>query len=86
MIKHEAIYKLYGNVSIADELPNGEFVVIDEDGNKVTIDNSAVDVKVIELQAEKQNKENAKVSGNQKLLDLGLTQAEATVMTGYTPE
>ena len=28
---------------------------------------------------------DAKSSGNQKLLDLGLTQAEATAMTGYTP-
>ena len=28
---------------------------------------------------------DAKVSGNQKLLDLGLTQAEATALTGYTP-
>jgi hypothetical protein len=28
---------------------------------------------------------DAKVSGNQKLLDLGLTQAEATAITGYTP-
>jgi len=28
---------------------------------------------------------NVKVSGNQKLLDLGLTQAEATALTGYTP-
>ena len=26
-----------------------------------------------------------KASGNQKLLDLGLTQAEATALTGYTP-
>tara|TARA_B100000287_G_scaffold290960_1_gene274316 strand:- start:440 stop:673 length:234 start_codon:yes stop_codon:yes gene_type:complete len=25
-------------------------------------------------------------SGNQKLLDLGLTQAEATALTGYKPE
>ena len=32
-----------------------------------------------------QAKEDAKVSGNQKLLDLGLTQAEATALTGYTP-
>ena len=24
-------------------------------------------------------------TGNQKLLDLGLTQAEATALTGYTP-
>ena len=26
-----------------------------------------------------------KNGGNQKLLDLGLTQAEATALTGYTP-
>ncbi len=25
-------------------------------------------------------------SGNQKFLDMGLTQAEATALTGYTPE
>ena len=28
----------------------------------------------------------AKASGNTKLLGLGLTQAEATALTGYTPE
>jgi len=28
---------------------------------------------------------NPKASGNQKLLDLGLTQAECTALTGYTP-
>jgi hypothetical protein len=38
-----------------------------------------------EQQAIMEAKENAKVSGNQKLLDLGLTQAEATALTGYTP-
>ena len=31
------------------------------------------------------NFQNHVVSGNQKLLDLGLTQAEATALTGYTP-
>jgi hypothetical protein len=36
-------------------------------------------------EAKIQVKENSKVSGNQKLLDLGLTQAEATALTGYTP-
>ena len=30
-------------------------------------------------------KESVQASGNQKLLDLGLTQAEATALTGYTP-
>ena len=40
------------------------------------------------LQAEetaKQADATNKASGNQKLLDLGLTQAEATALTGYTP-
>ena len=31
-------------------------------------------------------KATAQASGNTKLLGLGLTQAEATAMTGYTPE
>jgi len=30
-------------------------------------------------------KASNQASGNQKLLDLGLTQAEATALTGYTP-
>jgi hypothetical protein len=41
-----------------------------------------------EKQAEetaKQAEATNKASGNQKLLDLGLTQAEATALTGYTP-
>ena len=42
-----------------------------------------------ELETAKQAKETAdatnKANGNQKLLDLGLTQAEATALTGYTP-
>ena len=43
-------------------------------------------------QTAKQAKETAKqadatnkANGNQKLLDLGLSQAEATALTGYTP-
>jgi hypothetical protein len=38
-----------------------------------------------ERQAKEQAEKDAKASGNQKLLDLGLTQAEATALTGYTP-
>ncbi len=41
------------------------------------------------IQAEqdaKTAKETAQASGNQKLLDLGLTQEEATALTGYKPE
>jgi len=36
-------------------------------------------------EAEETAKKTAQASGNQKLLDLGLTQAEATALTGYTP-
>jgi hypothetical protein len=39
-------------------------------------------------EAEKQaeiDKIQAQATGNQKLLDLGLSQAEATALTGYTP-
>ena len=38
-----------------------------------------------EIQTEMDNYVNPAVTGNQKLLDLGLTQAEATALTGYTP-
>jgi len=50
------------------------------------------EIDVANFEAEKQAKETKetadatnKASGNQKLLDLGLTQAEATALTGYTP-
>jgi hydroxylamine reductase (hybrid-cluster protein) len=49
----------------------------------------ANDVKAQEaIQAEetaKTQKATDQASGNQKLLDLGLSQAEATALTGYTP-
>jgi hypothetical protein len=46
----------------------------------------------IKFEADKQTYETAKVqkeadalAGNNKLLELGLTQAQVTAMTGYTP-
>ena len=48
---------------------------ITEMENRMTANSNA-------LTAQKTNAE----SGNQKLLDLGLTQAEVTAMTGYKPE
>ena len=46
---------------------------------------AASDAKDNEILAKiEQEKADAK-SGNQKLLDLGLTKAEATAFTGYTP-
>lgn len=42
-------------------------------------------IKAVEaIKAKEQEKADNQASGNQKLLDLGLTQAEATAMTGYS--
>jgi hypothetical protein len=51
--------------------------------NTTPISDADINAKITELQ----NADNSpKVSGNQKLLDLGLTQAEATALTGYKPD
>jgi len=42
-------------------------------------------VPTAEQIAEQEAREATKASGNQKLLDLGLTQEEATALTGYKP-
>ena len=66
-------------------------------GEITTVDATAQEIAQIEIenanaQAVKTAEDNAKTakataqaSGNTKLLDLGLTQAEATALTGYTP-
>ena len=88
-MKHEAIYKLYPNVKSIDESNDGIFTAYDADKNVINIDMTLVETKSNELEnelnAKIQARKDAKVSGNQKLLDLGLTQAEATALTGYTP-
>ena len=43
------------------------------------------EAKAIQEATAQTEKLNAQISGNTKLLDLGLTQAEATAMTGYAP-
>ena len=74
-----------------------KLIVTIENPNGVLVDLSAEDlaqreIDIANAEAEKQAKEakeiadaTAQASGNQKLLDLGLTQAEATALTGYTP-
>jgi hypothetical protein len=88
-MKHKAIYELYPNVKRIDENNDGIFTVYDADKNVVNIDMTLVETKSNELEneldAKIQAEKDAQVSGNQKLLDLGLTQAEATALTGYTP-
>ena len=71
---------------INNENPNG--VLVDLTAEEIAqkeIDDVNLEAKQQELKTAEINKENAKASGNQKLLDLGLTQAEATALTGYTP-
>jgi hypothetical protein len=58
------------NAEIEAEIPNYQAVL---------------DAKATEEDTAKTQKATDKASGNQKLLDLGLTQAEATALTGYTP-
>ena len=54
------------------------------------ISESDLDTKLVEVQSTEDTavtqKATDKANGNTKLLGLGLTQAEATAMTGYTPE
>jgi len=71
---------------ITPENPNG--VLVDMTAEEIAerqTEETNWETKKQEIETAKQAKENAKVSGNQKLLDLGLTQAEATALTGYTP-
>ena len=49
------------------------------------ISNEPTAEEIATFEAEQQAKATNKATGNQKLLDLGLTQAEATALTGYTP-
>ena len=55
------------------------FTAVDKYKNELTAEEIAT------LEANEQADADLKDSGNQKLLDLGLTQAEVTALTGYTP-
>jgi len=66
---------------------NGEIVPFTEE--EETIRDTKEAEMAIEIQARKDAETQVgvdKASGNTKLLGLGLTQAEATAMTGFTPE
>ena len=57
--------------------------------NTTPINNADIQAKLDELKTaeanEKAQKEADALAGNNKLLELGLTQAQITAMTGYTP-
>ena len=74
--------------------PNANFIVTDNNINSIEwIETEAISVADIETKiaemptAEeiKTAKATAHASGNTKLLALGLSQEEATALTGYTP-
>jgi len=72
--------------------PDAEFTITDgviEWLDTTPISDSDIDAKIAELDTAEANeataKATAKASGNTKLLDLGLSQEEATALTGYTP-
>ena len=87
------IYKIDAIIAIN---PDAQVSIDDNDydtiiwGDTPVIPLADIEAKITELQpiedAKEQAKIDAKASGNTKLLDLGLTQSEATAMTGYTPE
>ena len=69
--------------------PNSQFTGTLEDitwqEGTTPISREDIQAKIDEMNAELDNKATYQSTGNQKLLDLGLTQAEATALTGYTP-
>lgn len=86
-MKHQAIYNLYPNAKTINEDNNGNITAYDDNGNEVTITNwDAINTKATELETTEQTKETTKadnkVSGKQKLIDLGLTEDEVNIIYG----
>ena len=71
---------------VSPENPNGILVdmTVEEIAQRET-DNANGQIRKQKFEQAKQADVTNKASGNQKLLELGLTQAEATALTGYTP-
>ena len=68
-------------ITYSPDFPEGK--IEEHTAEEITQKNlDAADTSFIDEQTAKANNQ---ASGNQKLLDLGLTQAEATALTGYTP-
>ena len=74
-----------------------KFIINPENPNGVLVDLTAEEIAqretdIANAEIARQTEETAKaqkeadaLAGNNKLLDLGLTQAQVTAMTGYTP-
>ena len=79
-MNHKAIYALYPQVITIDD-GTGAF---DENGNKVEIDENAVNAKAVKLEADAQATEQASIAAKQtaisKLTALGLTADEIAAL------
>ena len=65
---------------------NGEDIEMTaEEVSQREADIAQLEIKRIAQEEAKAEQATAKASGNTKLLALGLSQAEATALTGYTP-
>lgn len=73
-----------GNLIPNDQRMQYQYIEIIKDGATMPTEEE-VNAKIQELKDADADKETKKVSGNQKLLDLGLTQAEVTALTGFKP-
>ena len=76
--------------------PKAEFTYHNDDISNITWLNNTAPISFADIEAKKTELENAEqqakaqkeadaLAGNNKLLELGLTQAQVTAMTGYTP-
>ena len=74
--KDGSLYRWEGNAE------DSTVALTDDEMSQV---DTAYNAKVAENEAAESSKVADAASGNQKLLDLGLTQAEATALTGYVP-
>jgi hypothetical protein len=88
LILAQLILNIFKENKMADikqiNIQTGEIVERDFLPEEIEQNNLAKQNKDI-INLAKEQKDADAQSGNQKLLDLGLTQAEATALTGYTP-
>ena len=85
IIRAIQIIKADAQVSVSDE----DIDTIVWENGETPIPKADIEAKISEAETlianEAQAKIDNKVNGNSKLLGLGLTQAEATALTGYAP-
>ena len=84
----EAIHKINPNAECV--VKNGDLDNIEWLNGTAPIAKADIEAKLSEVQAEEDakisKKETDAENGNQKLIDLGLTQDEVTALTAYKPQ